>query len=266
MHLASLLTALVLATTPGAGTRSATAAQLLQQAEAAFQRGTAQRSDPDRARRDFAEAARCYELLRQRGAENADLYRNQGNAYLLAGQLPEAILAYRRGLRCAPHESVLRDNLEYARDQVLYGQEAHDRPTNAIWPALVPRIDRGLYLLAAFLLYGLSCVSATRALLTADGQQMARAILLLALAVAPAGLWTYLTWRGWREAEYPLVVITRGSVPLARGNGPSYPPNAQLHRGMEARLLHRRGGWLQIEMPSGDIGWVPQAATLVDEP
>ena len=266
VHLQTALTALVLATTASAANRSATDAQLVQQAEAAFQRGSAQRSDPDRARRDFAEAAHCYELLRQRGAENADLYRNQGNAYLLAGKLPEAILAYRRGLRCAPHESVLRDNLEYARDQVHYGPEGHDRPSEAIWPAWVPHIERGVFLLAAFLLYGLSCASATRALLTADGQHMGRAILLLGLAVAVASLWTYLTWRGWREAEYPLIVIARGTVPLARGNGPSYPPNAQLHRGMEARLLHRRGGWLQIEMPSGDVGWVPQSAVLVDEP
>jgi hypothetical protein len=35
---------------------------------------------------------------------------------------------------------------------------------------------------------------------------------------------------------------------------------------MEARLLHRRGGWLQVEFPGGAVGWVPQAAALVDEP
>jgi hypothetical protein len=34
---------------------------------------------------------------------------------------------------------------------------------------------------------------------------------------------------------------------------------------MEARLLYRRGGWLQIELPAGAIGWVPQAAVLVGE-
>jgi tetratricopeptide (TPR) repeat protein len=265
----SLLTALALAAGPGAEPGPVPDAELLRQAEAAFRRGAAQRSDADKARQDFAEAARGYERLRRRGADNADLYRNQGNAYLLAGQLPEAVLAYRRGLRCAPHDGVLRDNLDYARDQVHYGPENRGRPDDPIWPAWLPRLDRALFLLTAFLLYGLACFHATRALLTADGRHFSRAALLLALAVAAAGLWAYLTWRGWREAESPLVVIARDGVPLARGNGPSYPPNPQLpqlNRGMEARLLHRRGGWLQIELPGGAVGWVPQTAALVDEP
>jgi hypothetical protein len=35
---------------------------------------------------------------------------------------------------------------------------------------------------------------------------------------------------------------------------------------MEARLLHRRGGWLQVRLPGGEVGWVPHAAALVDGP
>ena len=85
--------------------------------------------------------------------------------------------------------------------------------------------------------------------------------------MAAAGLWTYLTWRGWREAERPLVVIARDGVPLARGNGPTYPPNPQLpqlNRGMEARLLHNRGGWVQLQFPGGEIGWLPRQAVVTE--
>lgn len=269
MHLARLLIAFVLATPVQADAGHATDQELLQSAEASFHRGAAQRSDPEKARQDFAAAAHAFELLRQRGADNAELFRDQGNAYLLAGLLPEAILAYRRGLRCAPHDAGLRDNLEYARDQVHYGPEARGRPTQAVWPDGLPRIDRGLFLLTAFLLYALACVSVTRGLLTGEGRDLSRAAVLLGLAVAAAGLWSYVTWRGWREGQHPLVVIARDGVALSRGNGPTYPPNPQLpqlHRGMEARLLHRRGGWLQIELPGGALGWVPQTAALVDAP
>jgi hypothetical protein len=267
VHPARLLIALVLATPADAG--HASDEELLQRAEAAFRHGAAQRTDPEKARQDFTEAAQTYELLRRRGADNAELFRNQGNAYLLAGQLPEAILAYRRGLRCAPHDAGLRDNLAYAREQVHHGPEERGRPAEAVWPDWLPRMDRGFFLLTAFLLYALACVCVTRGLFTGEGRDLSRAALLLVLAVAAAGLWSYVTWRGWREGRHPLVVITRDGVTLSRGNGPSYPPNPQLpqlHRGMEAHLLHRRGGWLQIELPGGALGWVPQSAALVDAP
>jgi hypothetical protein len=35
---------------------------------------------------------------------------------------------------------------------------------------------------------------------------------------------------------------------------------------MEARRLHERGGWLQIQFASGEVGWMEKAAVLVDEP
>src|SRR5262249_22217050 len=157
----------------------------------AFQRGVAKRAAPKEAAPDFAEAARCYELLRRHGADNADLYRNAGNAHLLAGQRPQAILAYRRGLRCAPHDEDLAERLQHARDQVEYGSDSQVRPTEQPWPAWLPRLDRGYFLLTAFLLYALACASVTRALTTAAGRGLNLAALLLALAVAAAGLWTY---------------------------------------------------------------------------
>jgi tetratricopeptide (TPR) repeat protein len=270
VRLVSLLSVLALAALPrGVGASDPTDGELLQKAEAAFRRGVAKRADPDKARPDFAEAARCYGLLRGRGADNADLYRNAGNAHLLAGELPEAILAYRRGLRVAPHDADLAENLDYARDQVHYGPDNRVRPAGSPWPFLVPRLDRGIFLLAAFLLYALACIAVTRGLMASDGRGLSGAAVLLALAVAAAGLWTYLTARARHDARSPLVVITRDGTALCRGNGRSYPPNEhlpELHRGMEARLLHRRGGWLQVEFPGGALGWVPQAAALVDEP
>ena len=83
--------------------------ELLIQAESAFHEGircVAEAPDkPAEARKCFARAAQWYEQLRQTGANNAVLDRNLGNAYLLAGDLPRAILAYRHGLLLAGHGS-----------------------------------------------------------------------------------------------------------------------------------------------------------------
>ncbi len=65
------------------------------------------------------------------------------------------------------------------------------------------------------------------------------------------------------------MVIREDKLPLRKGNGPSYPANPDLpmlYRGMEARKLHERGPWLQIEFASGEVGWVETAAVLIDTP
>jgi hypothetical protein len=247
-----------------------TDAALLRRAEEAFGRGAAERGDPDKARRHFAAAAACYEALRRRGAANAELFRNQGNAALLADQLPQAILAYRRALERAPHDRGLRADLEYAREQVQYpAPEASARPpADEGWPSWLPGVDSDYLLAGALALYALACVCFTRRLMTESGPPLERAALLLFLAVLVGGLWGYLQWQAWRAGEAEVVVVSAERVPLRRGNGatyPSHPRMPMLHRGMEARLLHRRGGWLQIEMSGGAVGWVPATAALVDE-
>src|SRR5262249_38984745 len=90
---ATFVTALMLAVGL-AGLQSTPDDELLHRAETAFRAGTQARDNPDKAGPFFRDAASCYEELRRRGAANADLYRNLGNSYLLAGDLPRAILSY----------------------------------------------------------------------------------------------------------------------------------------------------------------------------
>src|SRR5437773_1229663 len=81
--------------------------ELARRAEEAFERGVARRQQGEKSRALFVEAARDFEELRRRGARNPMLQRNLGNAYLLADDLPRAILAYRCGLRLAPDDRAL---------------------------------------------------------------------------------------------------------------------------------------------------------------
>src|SRR5437667_4671559 len=125
-----------------ARTESVPDTELLRQAEAAFRAGTDVRNTPEEARPLFRKAASCYEALRQQGARNADLYRNQGNSYLLAGDLPRAIWFYRRGLSLAPADPILRANLAHARAQVAYpGPGDLGRPPVENWPPWLPYLS-----------------------------------------------------------------------------------------------------------------------------
>ena len=58
-------------------------------------------------------------------------------------------------------------------------------------------------------------------------------------------------------------MVTDDAV-LRRGNAESYPPrlDPRLPRGVEARELTRRGGWVQVELAGGAAGWLPETIVL----
>jgi hypothetical protein len=243
--------------------------QILEQAEKAFQEGARLRADARKARPDFQKAARFYDELRQRGMSNPDLFRAQGNAYLLANDLPRAILAYRRGLRLAPADRELQAGLQYAREQVAYAESGgFGRPPLEHRPPWLPHALPQLRLSFAVFLYMLAWIALARWLMTRHGRALSAAGVAILAAAFPAASLALDDWENRREAQQPLVVIAKDGVLLRRGNGVAYPPCSQtpLNRGVEARLLFAKGDWLQIELAGGEVGWVPRASALLDVP
>src|SRR5262245_44765320 len=80
-------------TEPVVATKDAADADVLRQAKESFAEGVRLREEPDKARPLFRKSADLFEELRRRGVANPALFRDQGNACLLADDLPGAILA-----------------------------------------------------------------------------------------------------------------------------------------------------------------------------
>jgi len=252
-----------------AGTESVPDAELLHQAEADFRAGTQIPDHSDEARPLFRKAASSYEELHRRGAHNADLYRNQGNSYLLAGDLPRAVLSYRRGLRLAPADPVLRADLAHARQQVAYpGPGSFGRPPVENLPPWMPYFPSGQRLLLFFCSYSLGWLGIVRWWMVRRTAPLGIAAMAFGLATLVAASLALDEWREQQESLHPLVVIAADGVPLRKGNGALYPPCSEmpLKCGVEARLRFARSGWLQIELAGGQTGWVPRAAALLDMP
>jgi tetratricopeptide (TPR) repeat protein len=194
--------------------------ELAEHAEAEFAEGVRLRQAADKARPHFREAAEYFEELRQRGARNALLYRNLGNAYLLAGDLPHAILSYRRGLRLSPYDFDLRENLNEARGQVVYPASGSlGRPRNESRPLWLPHVVAEWLVIAAGICYALAWGCLTRWLMVRRGRVLAVGLLALLLAGVLTA-WLLLRTRAEQDQDaHPLVVIARDGVLLRRGDG-----------------------------------------------
>lgn len=241
---------------------------VLREAAAAFQRGVERGATPE-AKQDFQRAAEQFAMLRRHGHDSARLAANEGNASLLAGDVPRAILAYRHGLRLSPGDTELRANLAYARSQVIHpALDDYGRPPVERWPGWLPWPSPTWWLALAMTAYAITCGVFTRWLMTRKRRflqaTLACYVLLSVLAVVVAAEAARL-----RDVEaHPVVVLARDGLRLRKGNGDSYPPrrDTPLSRGVEARLLFERGAWLQVRLAGGEIGWLPRADVLIDEP
>jgi hypothetical protein len=185
---------------------------------------------------------------------------NIGNAYLLAGDVPRAVLAYHRGLRHAPANANLLASLEYARTLADPSGTAPSKWT--AWWRLRGATVLGI---SAALLYAMAWCGVTAWWVA----RRARWLVLGAAAGCVLAIFLPGVWR-WHEdtrrpARRPWVVVAADRVDLRLGDGVLYPARPErLYRGAEATLITSRGAWAQIETTGGVIGWVPLRDVLVE--
>lgn len=249
------------------GIASSSTDEIRNRADEAFHAGVELRGEPERSRPEFRRAAELYEELVARVIQDPSLFRSQGNAYLLSGEVPRAILAYRRGLRVAPWDSELQQDLAYARGLVHHAAGSLARQPSGERPPWLPKMSWDLQFGLLCLLQVVTCVAATRWLITRH---------ILPRDLALAGLFVEILlvmnfacdlWQYRQECRHSVLVIAEDGLLLRKGNGISYPARSDspVNRGTEALLLFERGDWIQIELAGGEIGWVPRQSVLIDE-
>jgi len=236
---------------------------VLQQAETAFQLGVASRQHVQQARQHFARAAELFEELHQRGVRSPGLYVDLGNAEFLAGHPERALWAYQSGLQLDPNARVLRERVAMARGRVEYPADA--QPDSDPWPMWLAVPTPRILFFAGSTGYALVCVFGLLWWRRRGTRLLAGLLASASLLAGSLAALGWLTARADHDRAHPLVVVM-DETPLYRGNGTSYPLHPdlpRLPRGVEARLLVRRGAWLQVQFTSGVTGWLPAAAARV---
>jgi hypothetical protein len=222
----------------------------------AYDRGIAQlRANPAEADAAFRAAAEKFQLLVDDGVVNGRLQYNLGNAHVQRRQVGRAILAYRAAAQLIPGDPRLESNLAAAR--AMRRSQIAPSGGRALgeallgWHRRLPLPWRWSAFTIAYLI--------TWAALSIHVLRPARWLGFTAAAAAV----------GWVAAAASLAaqlvldratqgVILVDEVIARKGNGEGFEPQfAQpLHQGVEFRVIEQRPGWLWIELPDGNRGWI----------
>lgn len=226
------------------------------QPDAAFARGLELKEDAKAARPHLVEAARGYDAEWRGGNRSPVLATNRSRAHYLAGDLPGAILAARSGLKETPYDADLTSQLETLRSQVPYPADTRPKRAGGLRTRLSPW---DLFVVAVMGVVAF-VVGVARQFTTRDWWALP-ALLVGVVLLALVGL------AGWQlqrvAAEQPEVLVLVRPTTLRKGNGDTYEPrlDTALPRGAEVVVRHRRGGWVQVELAGGVVGWVPEDNT-----
>lgn len=231
--------------------------RMLRDALTAYDRGVRLLGEaPDQAMAAFQQARDAFQAVMDSGVVNGKLYYNLGNAHLRLSEIGEAIASYRRAERLIPGDSQLRRNLHFARslcrDKIrASGERTFIQTVFFLHYSLALRTRLAIALIAYGLFWSLMMVR-----LFAPRIRMGYVTVLCLVVWISVGASIAISWPTTGQLSEG-VLITDGVV-VRKGNGETYNPQfAQpLHQGVEFRVLEERSGWVHIELPDSNRGWV----------
>lgn len=240
----------------------------LASAERAFKRAMElDSSDPDSARASYEEAILHYErIVKEGGVHSGPLFYDLGNAYFRIGDIGRAILNYKRAALFMANDQNLRQNLEYARNRRADRIEVKQR--EQVYRTLffihydISSRARLLIFVASFAI--LWVAASLKLFVRSSILNGAMAIAIVSSAVFAISL----VADAISASRTPEGVIIAEEVIARMGDAETYSPafKEPLHAGTEFRVIGRRAGWWQIELPSGERAWIPsRVAELVNE-
>ena len=186
------------------------------------------------------------------GMTSPELLYNRGNARFKLGEVGRAIADYNRAYVLKPHDRAIRHNLAFARQFRPDKSMTLENPLLRMLTDFLRVPDAATARVLSGLLFFLSLTAL--ALFFVRGQPWFGWI---ALGLGVLFLYCFIAAASWREVTSPAhAVVVQPQLTMRSGPGPEYKEIAVVHDGLEVMLRERRPGYVLIQIPGGDGGWV----------
>lgn len=209
----------------------------------------------------FTQAAVLYENLVTNGVRTASAWFNLGNARFKAGEIGEAIAAWRQAERLTPRDSALRANLGFARKKAAGDAEPHLPLLKVLTRWLTVNEWLSVAALAIFLFFLLLAWTEWR---LSRGVPRPMATLIVTGIIA-------LTFCGGSAASYSDSVLTQHAVAIKSSPARFGPLDEakvafQLTEGAEVTIHDSTAAWAQVREGSKNEGWVKRESLKMIRP
>jgi tetratricopeptide (TPR) repeat protein len=207
---------------------------------------------------DFQSALERFEVLVSQGVEDAALYYNLANTYYKLGRRGEAVANYRRALMLSPRDDDARANLELLRSMTGMIDTTSsfsltgivDAPLEVASPRELGILAYAAYALASFAFLGFLFLGGEWRRRSLRGVLVLAAVAVISYALAIYGV--------SRPGKGDDGVVIGDEVGLMSGPGAAFEELTRLPGGTEVELRARSGIWIEVRLPTGEIGWLRQ--------
>lgn len=204
---------------------------------------------------DYAVAVTLYDSAAA-GVSSAELFYNRGNARFKLGEVGRAIADYNRAYVLKPHDKDISHNLAFARQYRPDKSLTLENPLLRMLTGLLRLLDAATARVLSGLFFFLAL--AALALLLIRGQRLFG---WTAIGLSVLFLYCFISATSWGAVTNPAhAVVVQPELTLRSGPGPEYKEIAVVHDGLEVMLRERRPGYVLIQIPGGDGGWVESAS------
>ncbi|MBM3265626.1 MAG: tetratricopeptide repeat protein [candidate division Zixibacteria bacterium] len=206
----------------------------------------------------YAEAKGAYEEILALGIRNGNVYYNLGNTYFKQQQVGRAILAYERALRLMPRDPDIRANLAIAGLRTI---DQIKKPEPWIGQAMLRSVTVNEATAATSAFFGVVSVLALIFFLASAPQirkwtirigMVAGSLFLIGLVLTGSKIYD--------QASRAEAVLLIPVSEVRSGPGATYETLFTLHEGTLVHLVETRSGWIRVEIPDGENGWIEQKA------
>ena len=200
----------------------------------------------------YSESATLYGLLISNGVDNVEVYYNQANACFREGDLPAAVLNYRRAWHLAPRDPGIRANLHFA----LNAAGAIESTPN-LRERVFTSLSKGEWIMLATISYTVFVLLLIFSLMLRLPRRLTVKMILLPTLCILLSTGGWLHWRQF-ESNPEWVVVNSNATALF---GPIDGTTAHYRVPLGA-LVKQLGsdskGWIEIEY-DGKNGWLKES-------